>query len=152
MKNVPGITRTLLIIPLRHKSVYPVAYSFSGDLEFLVGEGGPSAVTGAIPLLEMAIPSVTEPGILPNISLVSLNYFPIWPFYSVGKTLFAHISTKGRILGWNLDKSLKSFPSLLFKVTSTALPWDLYFFQSRNLLQFRLCVTVHCKGERRKTW
>jgi hypothetical protein len=30
--------------------------------------------------------------------------------YSAGKDLFAHISTRGRILGRNPDKSLKSFP------------------------------------------
>ncbi len=39
-------------------------------------------------------------------------------------------------------QSLKEFSSLLFTVTSTALPWDYYFFSA--------LVYIHCKGERRK--
>ncbi len=35
----------------------------------------------------------------------------------------------GRILGPNPDKRLKSFPPLLFTVTSTALLWGIYFFK-----------------------
>ncbi len=43
--------------------------------------------------------------------------------------------------------------SLLFTVTSTALPWDFYFFKLKQpLYDFNSSVTVHCKGERRKTW
>jgi hypothetical protein len=39
------------------------------------------------------------------------------------------IVSRGRILGRNPDKSLKNFSPLLFTLTSTALPWDLYFFK-----------------------
>jgi hypothetical protein len=55
------------------------------------------------------------------------------------------------------------FSCLLFTVTSTALPWDFYFFKltqpimysfklTQPLMCFYSSVTVHCKGERRKTW
>ncbi len=40
------------------------------------------------------------------------------------------------------------FSFLLFTVTSTAFPWDLYFFKhTQPLTYFCSKVTVHCKGE-----
>jgi len=58
----------------------------------------------------------------------------------------------GRILGRNPDKSLKSFPpcysesplQLCLEISTSS--------NSRNLLQFLQCVTVHYKGERKKPW
>ncbi len=52
-------------------------------------------------------------------------------------------------------QKFEEFSSLLFTVTSTALPWDFYFVKknSCNLLHISFVrVPVHCKGERRKTW
>jgi hypothetical protein len=57
--------------------------------------------------------------------------------------------TWGRIQGRNPDKSLKEFSSLLFKVTSTALPWDSYFFkltQPLTVFTVQLLFTVKEKG------
>jgi hypothetical protein len=62
---VPGITGALLIISIRHNRCTLLPIPSLGIWSFWWGRGGPSAVTGAIPLPEMAIPSVTEPGILP---------------------------------------------------------------------------------------
>ncbi len=36
--------------------------------------------------------------------------------------------------------------------TSTALSWDLYYFKLTQPLTVSSSVTVHCKGERGKTW
>ncbi len=59
---------------------------------------------------------------------------------------------RGRILWRNPDKSLESFPPSCSK-------WRLQLCleisissNSRNLLQCLQCVSVHCKGESRKTW
>ncbi len=53
------------------------------------------------------------------------------------------------------QKSLE-FSSLLFTVSSTALPWDFLFLQnhttSYDFYSSLSSVTVHCKGERKKTW
>ncbi len=56
----------------------------------------------------------------------------------------------GRILGRNPEKSLTIFPPWYSES-----PLQLYIVisissNSRNLFQFLSCVTVHCKGERRK--
>ncbi len=63
------------------------------------------------------------------------------------------IQIRGRILGRNLDKSLKSFLPCYSQsaVTSTDLPFDLYFFKltQPQFLQFSFC-TVNRKGEVRK--
>jgi hypothetical protein len=59
---------------------------------------------------------------------------------------------RGQILGRNLDKSIKSFPSCYSKL---ALQLCLEIFissNSSNLLQFLEFHSVHCKGERRKIW
>ncbi len=41
----------------------------------------------------------------------------------------------------------------VFLSTSTTLPWDLYFFKlTQHLKVATVQLTVHCKGERRKTW
>ena len=59
-----------------------------------------------------------------------------------------------RILGRNPNKSLKSFSSLLFTVTSTASPWDFYFFklmQPRTVSRVELLCTVKEKG-RKPDW
>jgi hypothetical protein len=57
----------------------------------------------------------------------------------------------GRYLNEIQTKSLE-FSSLLFTVTFTALPWDFYFFKTHaTSYSFYSSVTVHCKGERRKT-
>ncbi len=74
----------------------------------------------------------------------------LFPVPHLSKSLFS-LDGRSRILGWNPDKSLKSFSSLLFRVTATALHWDSFSSNSHNLLQFLLCATVHCEGERRKT-
>ncbi len=50
-----------------------------------------------------------------------------------------YLNSRGRILGGNPDKSLKSFPPCYF--TSTALPWDFYFFKLTQLLTVSI---VHC--------
>ncbi len=56
-------------------------------------------------------------------------------------------TAEAEILVKNPDKSLKSFPeSPLQLCTEISISSN-----SRNLLQFLECVTVHCKGERRKT-
>ncbi len=57
-----------------------------------------------------------------------------------------------RILRWNswMKSRQKKFSSLLFTATSTALPWDLYFFKLAQPLTVSSSVTAHCKGERRK--
>ncbi len=59
---------------------------------------------------------------------------------------------RGRILGRDPNKSLKSFPPCY---SQSALQLRLEIFissNSRNLLQFLQSVPVLCKGERRKTW
>ncbi len=58
---------------------------------------------------------------------------------------------RGRILGRKPDKDLESFPPCYSK-SPLQLSLEMSISSnSRNLLQFRQCVTVHCKGERRKT-
>ncbi len=55
---------------------------------------------------------------------------------------------RGRILGQNPDKE---FSSLLFMVTSTALPWDFYFFkltQPLTVSTVQLLCTVKEKREK----
>ncbi len=63
------------------QSVYPVAYSFSGDLEFLVGR--PVSCDRCNPATGNGNSLCHRAGDFtywPNISWDSLNYFPIWPF------------------------------------------------------------------------
>ncbi len=60
--------------------------------------------------------------------------------------------TWGRILERNPDKILKSFPPC-HSQSSLELCIEISISShSRNLLQFLELVTVHCKGERKKTW
>ncbi len=62
-----------------------------------------------------------------------------------------HHAYRGWILGQNPDKSLKSFPSLLFKVTSTALPWALNFLkltQPLTVSKVQVLYTVKEKGRK----
>ncbi len=58
------------------------------------------------------------------------------------------IVSRGRILGRNRDKSV---PSLLFTVTSTALPWDFYFFKLSQPLTyfFKLMQPLTISKEKR---
>jgi hypothetical protein len=148
LKNVPGITRTFLIISIRHESVYPVAYSFSGDLEFLVGEGGgPVSCDRCNPATGNGNSLCHRAGDFTKYITGFCELFSYLAVYSVGKALFAHISTRGRILGRNLDKSLRV---CLLAIQSHLYSFALIYSKSRNLLQFLLCVTVS-KGERRKT-
>jgi hypothetical protein len=52
------------------------------------------------------------------------------------------VQYRGRILGWNPDK-IQDFSSLLFPVTSTALPWDFYlFFTQFTVFAVQLVYTV----------
>ncbi len=52
-----------------------------------------------------------------------------------------------------IQKKSEEFSSLLLTLTSTALLWDFYFFKlTQPLTYFFSSVTVHCKGERKKTW
>ncbi len=54
--------------------------------------------------------------------------------------------SRGRILEWNSDKSLKSFPPC-YLVSSTALPWDFYFFKfTQPISTVQLLYTVKEKG------
>ncbi len=49
----------------------------------------------------------------------------------------------------------QEFSSLLFTFNSTGFPWDLYFYKLTQPLTVSTVFsywTVHCKGERRKTW
>ncbi len=55
----------------------------------------------------------------------------------------------GRIFD-KIQSKLLRFSSLLFTVTSTALPWDFYSSNSPTSFSFYNSVTVHYKGERRK--
>ncbi len=55
----------------------------------------------------------------------------------------------GRILGWNPDKSLESFPPCYSQSPIQVCLEISISSNSHNLLQ---CVIVHCKGERKKTW
>ncbi len=59
---------------------------------------------------------------------------------------------RGRIFGRNPDKSLKSFPPYYSKSPLQLCLEISISSNSRNLLQFLQCVTVHCEGERRKIW
>jgi hypothetical protein len=58
--------------------------------------------------------------------------------------------TKAELLD-EIQTKLKSFPPWVFKVTSAACLEIFISSMSLNLLQFLQCVTVHCKGERKKT-
>ncbi len=58
----------------------------------------------------------------------------------------------GRILRRNPEKNLKSFPPCYSKSPLQLCLEISISSNSRNLLQFLQCATVHCKGERRKTW
>ncbi len=68
---------------------------------------------------------------------------------------------RSRILGRNPDKSLKSFPPcyshsplelcLEIYITSNSRNLLHIFSKSHNLLHTSISVTVHCKGERRKS-
>ncbi len=68
---------------------------------------------------------------------------------------FVKLVTKGGIYLLNYSTEagfLDEIPkSVLFTVTSTALPQDFYFFRlTQPLTYFYSSVTVHYKGERRK--
>jgi hypothetical protein len=68
---------------------------------------------------------------------------PPWPeslriWSNVEFCLFYSNLSRGRILGQNPEKT-QQFSSSLFTVTSTALPWDLYFFK---LMQPLIVSTV----------
>ncbi len=65
----------------------------------------------------------------------------------LGCVLSEIIVSRGRILGLNPDKSLKSFPSCY----SHSFALRLLFVQTHaTSYSFYSSVTVHCKGERRK--
>jgi hypothetical protein len=71
---------------------------------------------------------------------------------AVGGHSAALIYTRGRILGINPAKSPKSFPPCYSKSPLQLCLEISISSKSRNLFQFVQCITVHCKGERRKTW
>ncbi len=71
----------------------------------------------------------------------------IWafPFPYTNNVLYKY---RGRILGWNPDKSLKSFSFLLFTVTSKALPWDFYFIKITQPLIYFYSQLLHIVKEK----
>ncbi len=74
-----------------------------------------------------------------------------WPW---GLSRFP-IQYKSRILGWNPDKSLQSFPPCYFQSPlqlCLAISISSNFKLTQPLTYFYSSVSVHCKEERRKTW
>ncbi len=59
----------------------------------------------------------------------------------------------GRILGWNPDKSFKSIPPCYSQSSLYCFALRFLFRQIHaTSVSFYSSVTVHCKGDRRKTW
>ncbi len=68
-----------------------------------------------------------------------------------GKAAFIAILTEAEFLDEIETKVLRVF-LLLYSKSPPQLCHEIYISSnSRNLIQFLQCVTVHCKGERRKT-
>ncbi len=82
IENVPGITRTLLIISVRHNRCTLLPIPSLGICSFWWG-GRPVSCDRCNPTTGNGNSLCHRAGDFtywPNISPVSLNYFPIWPF------------------------------------------------------------------------
>ncbi len=99
-------------------------------------------------------PSSLRPTPLP------LQYTPCFPaffikfsvyFYLLNPHSFAHCP-RGRILGRNPDKSLKSLPPC-YSESPLQLYFEVLFLQTHaTSYSFYSSLTVYCKEERRKNW
>ncbi len=93
-----------------------------------------------------------EVTLLQSFSKYALGKSSGLPQPSIIEQFILHLSTYQRPSSWKKSRQKsEEFSSLLLTVTSTALPWDLYFFKVTQPLTVCTCITVHCKGERRKT-
>jgi hypothetical protein len=158
------LSPTSLDVSMRQPRIFIYSRSGSAGLWFPWGAGER--------LLKNTNTTANQSKVFPyhTVQCTGLNAFShlqyLYTMFSVlvirRRLICSQLETRGRILGRNTDKSLKSFPpfysqslysfALRFLFLQTHLTSYIFLQLMQPLTYFYKSVDVLCKGKRRKTW